>query len=43
VWIYVVLFPTMLRELVRHVEVSNNYEKLGAAADPAHPEKTTTC
>ena len=24
---YVVLFPTMLRELVRHVEVSNNYEK----------------
>ena len=24
---YVVLFPTMLRELVRHVEVSKNYEK----------------
>jgi hypothetical protein len=26
-WIYVVLFPTMLRELIRHVEVSKNYER----------------
>jgi hypothetical protein len=24
---FVLLFPTMLRELMRHVEVSKNYEK----------------